>query len=223
MALRGILFDMGDIFYDATPWRRAVTAALCEHGVAIEFAEFVRRWEAELVPVYVGQKPYWDAFAKLLSNFALDADTREKITAMAREKARAAEERTLFPGVAETLDRLHALGVKLAVLSDTESCESRVRERLAAMGIERYFDAVVTSADIGFVKPMQEAFAAALDRIGVARTNAAFVGHDEDELAGAKAFGLLTIAYNHVPGAPADRYLNEFAELVDVAAAAAAG
>lgn len=178
MSLRGILFDMGDIFYDATPWRRTITAALVERGVAIEFPEFVRRWEAELVPVYLGRKPYWDAFGELLDAFALEAVRRAEIVAIARDKARAVEQRTLFPGVAETLAELHHRGIKLAVLSDTESREARVRERLSAMGIERFFDAVVTSVDIGFVKPMPEAFAAALGRIGIAKQDAAFVGHD---------------------------------------------
>jgi HAD superfamily hydrolase (TIGR01549 family) len=216
MSLRGILFDMGDIFYDATPWRRTITAALVERGIVIEFPDFVRRWEAELVPVYLGKKPYWDAFGELLDNFALDSAQRAEIVAIAEAKARAVEQRTLFPGVAETLAELHRRGIKLGVLSDTESREARVQERLAAMGIERFFDAVVTSIDIGFVKPMPEAFAAALARIGVKKHDAAFVGHDEDELTGAAEFGLTTIAYNYVPGVAADHYLGEFSDLLNL-------
>lgn len=216
MPLHGLLFDMGDIFYDATPWRRTITAALVERGIPIEFPEFVRRWEAELMPVYLGQKPYWDAFADLLGKLALDARQREEIQAIAAEKARAVEQRTLFPGVAETLAELRRRGLKLAVLSDTESREPRVRERLAAMGIEHHFDAVVTSVDIGYVKPMPEAFAAALDRIAVAKTAAAFVGHDEDELTGARAYGLLTVAYNYNPGVEADHFLGDFRDLLQV-------
>jgi putative hydrolase of the HAD superfamily len=218
MSFDGILFDMGDIFFDATPWRRTVSAALVERGVAIDFAEFVRRWEAELVPVYLGRKPYWDAFAALLAGCSLDAAARDEIAAIARDKARAAERRTLFPGVAQTLAELHRRGCKLAVLSDTESHEPRVRERLAALEIESYFDAVVTSIDIGYVKPMPEAFAAALDRIGVEHPAAAFVGHDEDELTGAKSFGLTAIAYNYSPGVPADHYLSDFSQLLDLSA-----
>jgi FMN phosphatase YigB (HAD superfamily) len=219
MPLRGILFDMGDIFYDATPWRRTITAALAERGIAIEFAEFVRRWEAELVPVYLGKKPYWDAFGDLLATFALDELQREEIIGIANDKARAVEQRTLFPGVAATLAELHRRGIKLAVLSDTESRESKVRERLAAMGIERYFDGVLTSADLGYVKPMQEAFAAVLVRIDVEKEDAAFVAHDEDELTGAREFGLLTIAYNYAPGVAADHYLSDFSSLLELAPA----
>ncbi len=221
MMLRGILFDMGDIFYDATPWRRTITAALVERGIIIDFPEFVRRWEAELVPVYLGQKPYWDAFGELLGKFAMDAEHREQVLTIARDKARAVEERTLFPGVAETLAELHRRGIKLGVLSDTESREARVRERLVAMEVEAYFDAVVTSIDIGFVKPMPEAFTAALSRIGVEKSAAAFVAHDEDELTGAAAFGLRTIAYNYTPGVTADCYLAHFSELVDAVSASA--
>jgi HAD superfamily hydrolase (TIGR01509 family) len=218
MPFRGFVFDMGDIFFDATPWRRAVSAALVERGVAIDFAEFARRWEAQLVPVYLGRKPYWDAFADLLAGFSLDDGGREELTNIAHERARAAERRILFPGVADTLGQLHRRGCKLAVLSDTESRAPRVRERLSALGIENYFTAVVTSIDIGYVKPMPEAFAAALARLGVEKPAAAFVGHDEDELTGAKAFGITAIAYNNAPGVPADHYLSEFAELLEFAA-----
>lgn len=214
MPFDAIVFDMGDIFFDATPWRRAITAALVERGAAIDFGEFVRRWEAELVPVYLGRKPYWEAFADLLTGFPLDDAGREQVTAIAHDRARAAERRTLFPGVAETLKELHRRGVKLAVLSDTESRESRVRERLAALGIEAYFAAVATSIDIGYVKPMPEAFAAVLSLLSVEKHAAAFVGHDEDELVGAKAFGLTAIAYNYAPGVPADFFLRDFAELL---------
>lgn len=221
--LSGILFDMGDIFYDATPWRRAVAAALVQRGVEIDFAEFVRCWEAALVPVYRGRKPYWDAFAELLAAFPLDASGRHEVAAVAREMAHQAEERTLFPGVADTLAELHRRGIKLGVLSDTESREPRVRQRLAALGIVDFFAAVVTSADIGYVKPMREAYAAALDRLGVEKQAAAFVGHDEEELAGAKAFGLATIAYNYAPGAPADYYLGQFSDLLALATALADG
>jgi FMN phosphatase YigB (HAD superfamily) len=217
MSLRGILFDMGDIFYDATPWRRTISAALDERGVAIDFPEFVRQWEAELVPVYLGRKPYWDAFGELLAKFALDQSQRDQIVAIANEKARAVEQRTLFPGVAETLAELHRRGIKLAVLSDTESREAKVRERLAAMGIEQYFEAVLTSIDLGYVKPMKEAFAAGLARIGVEKQDAAFVAHDEDELMGAREFGLMTIAYNYAPGVVADHYLSDFSSLLELA------
>ena len=41
----------GDIFFDATVWRRALTEYLQDVGVAIHYTELCRRWEAKLVDV----------------------------------------------------------------------------------------------------------------------------------------------------------------------------
>lgn len=133
-----------------------------------------------------------------------------------RQKAAEIERRTLFEGVADTLAELKARGLKLAVLSDTESQEARVRRRLAELGIEQHFDAVLTSIDIGHVKPQPEAFAAALTRLAIPAAEAAFVGHDADELDGARQSGLVAVAFNHEDGVVADYYIEHFRDLLQL-------
>jgi putative hydrolase of the HAD superfamily len=209
-----VIFDMGDVFFDATAWRKSLTRQLQSLGVAVEYAELCRRWEAKLVAVYLGRRKYWDAFGEFLADFGLTQKDIDDTTAFARRKATEVEKRTLFDGVAETLAGLKARGLKLAVLSDTESGEAAVRRRLAELGIERYFDAVVASVDIGHVKPEAEAFAAALSRLNVAASEAMFVGHDADELEGAMRCGLTAVAYNYEAAAPADRHISHFSELL---------
>ena len=120
--------------------------------------------------------------------------------------------------MAETLAALKAEGLKLAVLSDTESRETRVRKRLATLGIDRYFDAVLTSIDIGHVKPSPEAYATALRRLNVGAAETIFVGHDQDELDGARRCGLTAVAFNHDEGVVANRYIRHFDELVPIVA-----
>jgi HAD superfamily hydrolase (TIGR01509 family) len=198
MPYAAVIFDMGDVF--------------------IDYPLFVKLWEAKLVDVYVGRRPYWVAFNELLTDFGLDGAQIDELTLFARQRAAQAEHRTLFEGVAETLARLKQLGTRLAVLSDTESREPRVRARMADLGIESYFDAVVTSIDIGHVKPEAAAFAAALERLGTTAGETLFVGHDEDELAGAMACGLVAVAYNHDGDVPADHRLAQFSELYPLVA-----
>jgi len=211
-----VIFDMGDIFFDAGVWRRALVAHLRRLGVDIDYPRLCERWEAKLVDVYVGRREYWSAFREFLDDLGLGPADAEDTIAFARNKAAGLEDRVLFDGVVETLAELHGMGVKLAVLSDTESREQRVRQRLADLHIEQYFDAVITSADIGHVKPEREAFAAAAAALGVGLQRCAFVGHDVDELAGARDAGLLAIAFNHPPDAPADTYIRHFRELKEV-------
>jgi putative hydrolase of the HAD superfamily len=211
-----MVFDMGDIFFDATPWRKALTAHLRSLGVEIDYPTLCRRWEAKLVDVYLGRREYWAALAEFLADLGLSEKLAADALDFARRQAAVVEQRTLFDGVAETLAALKAQGLRLAVLSDTESSELRVRRRLAEMGIEQYFDAVVTSIDIGHVKPQPEAFAAALHRLNAQASETVFVGHDVDELEGAMSCGLTAVAYNAEAGVPADRHIESFSELLNL-------
>jgi len=213
---RAVLFDMGDIFFDATLWRKALVTRLQEEGVEIDYPRLCREWDPQLVEVYRGQRTYWDAFMEFLRGLGLDGARLHRVVAFAREAADKMEKRTLFDGVVETLARLKEMGLKLAVLSDTESPEGHVRRRLADLGIEAYFDAVVTSVDIGYVKPEPGAFEVALGRLGVAAAEAIFVGHDQVELEGAMRCGLMAVAYNYGKGVSADHYLSHFSDLLGV-------
>jgi HAD superfamily hydrolase (TIGR01509 family) len=217
LPFRAIIFDMGDVFFDATPWRRALAARLQGLGVKIDYRQLCQGWEAKLVAVYLGRQEYWAALAEFLAELGLSESSVADTIAFARDGAAAVERRTLFDGVAETLNSLKSKGLKLAVLSDTESSEARVRRRLADMGIEHCFDAVVTSIDIGHVKPEREAFAAALDRLHASAGEAIFVGHDADELEGAKQSGLTAVAYNYEAGVVADHRLDHFRDLLQLA------
>lgn len=214
-AIQAVIFDMGDIFFDATPWRRKVAAYLADQGMDIDYSRLVPLWEKALVPVYVGKKPYWEAFGQFVSDVGLTEEQAVEAESAARQFSAEIKERVLFDGVADTLAELKKRGLKLAVLSDTESGEQAVRERLVRLGIEQHFDAVLTSHDLGAVKPMPEAFEAALEQVGCQVGEAAFVAHDLDELEGSMQFGLKTIAYNYEPGVPADHFLDHFSELVN--------
>jgi HAD superfamily hydrolase (TIGR01509 family) len=216
MCYSAVIFDMGDVFFDATAWRRAMTACLQKEDVAIDYQAFCRLWEAKLVEVYVGRRDYWDAFREFIADFRLSQEAAGRVFDFAKAKAAEVEQRTLFEGVAETLAALKETGLKLAVLSDTESREARVRQRLAALHIDQHFDAVLTSIDIGHVKPSAAAYAAALGRLGVRAEEAIFVGHDQDELDGARQCGLTAVAFNHEEGVLADRRIRHFSELLSV-------
>ena len=105
--------------------------------------------------------------------------------------------------------------MRLAALSDTESDCNAVRKNLAKLGIEQYFHAVVTSKDTGFVKPELDAYDAAIAALGLPKHECVFVGHDYDELFGAKNCQLSSIAFNYEPNAFADIYISQFSELLN--------
>ena len=212
--IQGVVFDAGDILFDASLWRRWLTGRLQQLGVDVDYPQLVRRWESLLVDVYCGRAAYWDRFARLLTELGLPNARHQEVCDAAREKGRELQiGRLPFDGVAETLATLRAAGLKLAVLSDTEGGQAGVRKMLRSLGIEDYFDAVVASNEIGHAKPEREAFQAAADAIGLPLGRLAFVGHDIDELTGAQAVGMTAVAFNYAAGAPADHYVQAFGDI----------
>ena len=213
----GVIFDMGDILFDASLWRRWLATALQDLGVELDFDGLVELWEVKLVDVYRGRAAYWDRFDELLKDLGLEEGQRRDLSENARRKALEVQaDRRPMPGVPVTLDRLVREGVRLAVLSDNESGSSAVRGVLRQLGIEQCFDAVITSADIGSVKPEPAAYAAATSSIGLEARGCVFVGHDEDELVGAREAGLCSVAYNNHLPVSADVYVERFEDLIAV-------
>ena len=213
----GVIFDVGDILYDASLWRRWLTQALQDEGIAITYAELVDRWEALLVDVYRGRADYWDRFEALLRSTNISNGRIQELVTAARDKGQEVQRhRSAMPGVPSTLRTLKNHGIRLSALSDTESGEGTVRAILRQLEIEEMFDAVVASVDIGVVKPNPRAYAAAAGAMALEVGECAFVGHDIDELEGATRAGLFAVAYNYHPDAPADVFLDHFSDLTDV-------
>lgn len=216
MQFKGVLFDAGDILYDATPWRRWLAVELSRLGEHVTYPDLVERWEALLVDVYVGRADYWERFDRLAGEAGVPDAARPALQAAAREKGKAVQvDRVPSPGAADALGRLQAAGLRLAVLSDTEATADKVRQGLDRLGLAEPFDAIVTSHDIGYVKPELQAFRAAADALGLDLADCAFVAHDVDELEGAQAAGLFAIGYGPHPDAPTDYTAASFSDLAD--------
>lgn len=217
-----MIFDNGDILFDASLWRKWLAQQLQQQGVAITYEQLVQTWEAKLVDVYRGKADYWIRFREMLDDLGLGAADAQRLEDRSREQGQTFQsQRRPMPGVPETLVHLRQLGIKLAVLSDTESGETGVRKILTQLGIEPHFHAVVASRDLGVAKPSAAAYQAAIDRLGVEKPLCAFVGHDLDELQGAMDCGLLAIAYNYDANVPADHYIDRFDQLIELVCAPA--
>jgi HAD superfamily hydrolase (TIGR01509 family) len=116
------------------------------------------------------------------------AEVRETLT-------RLHGERHLWSGVAAdtpgALTRLRAAGLRLGVVSNSDG---RVEEALEAAGLRRYLDVVVDSTLAGVEKPDPAIFRAALDALGVAPSEALYVGDLYDvDVIGANAAGIRAV------------------------------
>jgi FMN phosphatase YigB (HAD superfamily) len=85
---------------------------------------------------------------------------------------------------------------RLAVVSNFDYTPTALRV-LEREGLAPLFDAVVVSADLGWRKPKAVVFEAALRQLGVASSQALFVGDRLDiDVAGAQAVGMRTVWVN---------------------------
>lgn len=125
-----------------------------------------------------------------------------------------------YPHVQLALLKLFRMGLKLAVVSDAPRLP--VWMRLVSLGVDRFFDVVVTFDDTGKRKPAPEPFAKVLELLAVAPGEAVMVGDwAERDIVGAKELGMITVFARYgdsfgtrVSGA--DYEINDILELIPV-------
>jgi putative hydrolase of the HAD superfamily len=126
----------------------------------------------------------------------------------------------MFPGAHETLDRLKALGVKLALV--TNGAAEPQRKKVVRFALEHRFDHIQIEGEHGFGKPEEEAYRHALRSLGVEAVDAWMVGDNlEWEVVAPQRLGIFAIWYDGYgvglpPGSPIrpDRIIRTLPELL---------
>ena len=216
--IRGLLFDMCNVLYDNTVWRRWVLQLLSHVGLHTNYRLFFRIWDREyLHEVHRGKRSFCEAFESYLLSAGLSRGQINEIEAASQARRRQIEHsaRTL-PGVKATLARLNRSGLVLGAISNSEHPASVLRQRLEHYGTDKLFATVVSSIDLERTMPDAICYRTAIEAMALPAEQVAFVGHDAAELAGAAAVGMPTIALNHDPDARADVFLARFEELIEV-------
>jgi len=97
-----------------------------------------------------------------------------------------------YPHVRMALLRLVRHGLALGVVSDAPRLQAWMR--LCSLGVDEFFDVVVTYDDTGRRKPAPEPFQKALELLGAAPDEAVMVGDwAERDIVGAKTIGMYTV------------------------------
>jgi len=126
----------------------------------------------------------------------------------------------LYPHVRMTILSLIRMGLKLGLVSDAPRMS--VWMRLNSLGLDAFFDTVVTTDDTGKKKPDPAPFKLTLSRLGTEPGESIMVGDwAERDMVGAKAIGMKTAFARYgddfntkIPGA--DFELADISELVEI-------
>ncbi|TLZ24181.1 MAG: phosphoglycolate phosphatase [Gammaproteobacteria bacterium] len=216
-SVRAVLFDLdGTLLDTAADISVALNRALAEQGLPELAPAVVRVLIGGGVPALIGRTvarlgagaPAVDAEA-LLDRFTFHYGWINRHEEM---QTRA------YPGVAEGLAQLHALGLKLAVV--TNKPRQATIELLTRLGLARPIRAVVGGDSVAHRKPHAEGLLRACEELRVGPREALMVGDSLSDVLAARAAGLsvICVPYGYNEGAdprslPCDAFVESVADL----------
>ena len=102
-----------------------------------------------------------------------------------------------LPYLDEVMTELKKKGYKLGIITNTvTSREEHVRTALRKIDVEKYFDVIITSVDIGHEKPDERIFMTALRMLNVKPKDAVMVGNRVSaDVVGGNRMGMKTILF----------------------------
>ncbi len=217
--IKAILYDLGDIFFEAHYWRKWMYEQFKDSGnFRGTFAEFYDLYETFLIPVYENREKYDNAYLGFLQHLGVKNIHDFKKRSFLRKKYYE-DNRKLYDGVKETLLILKNNGVKNVVISDNESgAEELRRSILSKFGLNELIDKVFTSVESGYRKPHPKMFGVVLDKLGLTKKEVLFVAHDKDEIDGAMDQDITVVEFNNYLGGKtaAEYRISDFGQLPDL-------
>jgi HAD superfamily hydrolase (TIGR01509 family) len=124
-----------------------------------------------------------DDFLDLLSKLQGRPVTREELDASAK----------VDQDVVEIIAQLRKT-YKTTLLSNAPSAV--IREILAEHDLEKYFDVIIVSSEVGYVKPSPEIFNLTLEELGLTVAEAIFIDDNKKHTDAAAAFGIQSIQFH---------------------------
>jgi HAD superfamily hydrolase (TIGR01509 family) len=209
---------MANVLYDATLWWRWLAQLLARLHPSVDCKQLSQEWHSSyLSEVRCGRREFSEVFEAFLNHAGLPRGEVDEILAAGLSRRRDLEFEVFpYPGVKPTLQRLHQAGVPMAIISDSTNTSDELIERLARLGLAGYFDHVLSSVEVGAIKPAAICYESILSRLQIDRNRVWFIGHSEDELHGAAQCGLKTIGHNAPANIVCDGRVSRFETLLEL-------
>jgi len=211
--VRALLFDAGDLLYYRPERGKYFTEFLDEIGLSskVDYGHerYLLRQQA-----YRGEMDQEEYQREILSlyNITQPGQVDRGLQAMKKDENNV----QFFEGVKETLLTLKDEGYLLGIVTDTANPLHAKLSWFERGGFGHVWDAITSSLDVGVRKPDAKIYCTALEQLGVTVEQTVFLGHKKSELEGAIAVGMKTIAFNYEADAPADYYIENFADILKV-------
>lgn len=206
--VRAVLFDLGDTVFGLEPMDFVTAhsrfAALLarrtglEPGAALQVAEATARGVRDALAARYAAgaidepsvaelaSPHLERFGPAAGDLAAALDRLYGEADIARW--------VLPPGRALALQRFVDAGFRVAFVSNTQTPPDLMRRRLAEFGLLEVPEVAVVSVEVGYRKPGEPIYRAALDSLGIPPSEALFVGDRvREDVLGPRALGMRAV------------------------------
>ena len=184
--LDAVFFDLGGTLVDmSVPREDLWSKVLSEHGAEIEREELskaLRKTDRDLDEAFAqiqgtDERPFWKAYDDaVLGNLGVQVDLERFREDLSKAFAEVIPDESVwadYPDAKPLLERLGERDIQVGLISNATDLARRVLKRL---DMERYFDPIVISSEIGHRKPEKAIFEKALYEAGVAPSRAIYIG-----------------------------------------------
>ena len=180
--LRGILFDNDGTLVDTYDL------------LLTSFRHATREVLGQQLPDDVLMARVGTPLAQQMADFTDDPATQQELLRVYRafNEARHDEEVRAFPGIVDTLRKLHERGMRLGMV--TSKMRPLAQRGLDVTGIAPYMECVVGAADCPKAKPEPDPILMGCELLGLAPAECAYVGDSPFDIQAANAAGCVSVA-----------------------------
>ncbi len=204
-SIKAVFFDVGNTLL--LPFPSVVdicTEVLAAHGYSVDagrLSQALALADETYEEKYRADDSFWmreadtanfwiELYELMLQGAGLQENTTELATDIYAEFGQA-ERWQPYPDVMPTLSKLSEEGLKIGLVSNWDT---RLNSLSIETGISKYLDFVISSANVGSMKPQPQIFEMALERAGVKADQALHVGdHYYADILGARSAGITPI------------------------------
>jgi len=235
---KAVLFDFGDTIVNFGPFsQRKLVKEACEDSYRY-LASLGQRlpsmsWYVWRIMITVKLRLIWSDIT------GIDFDAMDVIRAIGRRYGHSLTEKQWLEllrlwyrplmnlgevedGIIDTFNKLHEMGLKLGIVSNTYAGADALDHHLDKLGLLDFFPVRIYSCDHKFRKPDKRIFEQAVAEIGVQLHETVFVGDRlETDVAGSISCGMLPVlkqAYTNdgKPAHPEAQFITELKELPEL-------
>lgn len=124
-----------------------------------------------------------------IKRFVQNKDEEDKILEKWNENiVQFADRVSIFPHMKETLQALHADGIRLGIV--TSKTKEEMKNEFDRFGLNQYFDIQITASDTHLHKPFPDPIQKAMDKLGVKKEETIYIGDSLYDMQSAKSCGV---------------------------------